>query len=559
MSIIPIGASGRTEMTWRWGPGPVFAMELRAAARRWQTYALRSGFVAALFVAFVVVWWVDLAGKAEVSVRDAARVGERFYYGLIGTQLSLLLLAAPAATAGAIGDDRARGGLLHLMMTDLSDAEIILGKLFGRLTPVLQLMLCGMPVPGIVALLGGIDPGALLSAYVVTAGTTILGCTIALAVSIRASRPSEALLTTYVLLAGLLLVYPAWTAVDRWFGTPTAPTWLVDMNPFWLAFAPYLYPGTSVQAEALTFFAGTVAASAVLAGFAVARVRAVTIDRVNRAERPAPVRKARRRWSIGPSLDGNPVLWREWHRGRLSRRAQFVWGLYALCSVAFSVVAIGSASGSVAAWVNGLQVAIGLLLFSTGAVTSLAEERARGSLDLLLTTPLTTAELVWGKWWGTFRSVPLLTVLPVAVLVPPALMNVDLGSPLLLAGQVLAYGAGFTSLGLALATWVPRLGRAAFLSAAICVMLTVGWFVLVILLPGGRDAEGAAMGSPFFGAGNLTWRARQGGSRISVEGWALGWIICYLLTAGALMFATLRTFDRCLGRVRQRQPPQRVA
>ena len=165
-------------MTWRWGPGPVFAIELRTAARHWRTYARRSGFVAALLAAFVVVWWAEAGGRSALSVHDMARASERFYYALIGTQLALLLLAAPAATAGAIGDDRARGGLLLLMVTDLSDSEIILGKLFARLTPVLGLMLCGLPVPGLVALLGGIEPESLIGAYVVTAGTTVLGCAI---------------------------------------------------------------------------------------------------------------------------------------------------------------------------------------------------------------------------------------------------------------------------------------------------------------------------------------------------------------------------------------------
>jgi hypothetical protein len=69
-------------MAWRWGPGPVFVLELRTAARRWQTYALRSGFIAALAAAFLVVWWVDVAGKPVLSVNDMAGAGERFYYGL---------------------------------------------------------------------------------------------------------------------------------------------------------------------------------------------------------------------------------------------------------------------------------------------------------------------------------------------------------------------------------------------------------------------------------------------------------------------------------------------
>ena len=50
---------------------------------------------------------------------------------MIGTQLTLVLLAAPAATAGAICVDRRRGTLMHMLMTDLSAGEIVLGKLAG--------------------------------------------------------------------------------------------------------------------------------------------------------------------------------------------------------------------------------------------------------------------------------------------------------------------------------------------------------------------------------------------------------------------------------------------
>ena len=37
---------------------------------------------------------------------------------MVVTQLALILLAAPAATAGAICQDKARGTLAHVMVTD---------------------------------------------------------------------------------------------------------------------------------------------------------------------------------------------------------------------------------------------------------------------------------------------------------------------------------------------------------------------------------------------------------------------------------------------------------
>ena len=90
--------------------------------------------------------------------------------------------------------------------------------------------------------------------------------------------------------------------------------------------------------------------------------------------------------------------------------------LYSGLSMLFSVLAILGPGGMSGAIVNGVQLSIGLLLLSVTAATSLAEERACGSLDLLLSTPLSTRQIVLGKWLGAFRVVPLLAVLPTTVI-----------------------------------------------------------------------------------------------------------------------------------------------
>jgi ABC-type transport system involved in multi-copper enzyme maturation permease subunit len=130
-------AARRTPMPLRFGPGPVFIHESIAATRRPQLYALRSLFVLGLLLALVVVLYlaVDVVGRpgGSYSIRVLALLGEDFYYGIATVQLVLVLLVAPAATAGAICVDRARGTLTHMLVTDLSDSEIVLGKLAARL------------------------------------------------------------------------------------------------------------------------------------------------------------------------------------------------------------------------------------------------------------------------------------------------------------------------------------------------------------------------------------------------------------------------------------------
>ncbi len=136
---------------------------------------------AALLFAMATIATSQHAGDGELVARlREPRPG--VFHRLIGVELALVMLAAPAATAGAICLDRARGTLAHMLMTDLSDPEIVLGKLAARLLPVLGLVACTWPVMAISSLLGGIDPIALTSgAIAIIVAVAVLGCTMALA------------------------------------------------------------------------------------------------------------------------------------------------------------------------------------------------------------------------------------------------------------------------------------------------------------------------------------------------------------------------------------------
>jgi hypothetical protein len=87
------------------------------------------------------------------------------------------------------------------------------------------------------------------------------------------------------------------------------------------------------------------------------------------------------------SLDFNPVLWREWHLRPPSRWMSAVWTVYTLLSLVASILALAAwdtARGEdLAALVAAFQYSIGLLFVSVSSVTSLFEERASGSLDVL--------------------------------------------------------------------------------------------------------------------------------------------------------------------------------
>jgi ABC-type transport system involved in multi-copper enzyme maturation permease subunit len=562
----------------RFGLGPVFAYEWLTTSRRWQVYATRALFVSALLCALFVVWWKSVAGLSSPSLKSQADVGVNFFYAIIGTQLTLILLAAPAATAGSICLDKARGTLSHVLVTDLSDAEIVLGKLVARLLPALGLVAATLPMMLLCTLLGGIDPGALFGAFLITLGLAVLGASVALAFSVWARKTHEVLMGTYAVWGLWLMVGPissqligglpgALRWLDRTLHLPVVERldqWVAALasleyfDPYRLAFRPYISPATARLEDDVNFLIVMLALSAVLAAVSVWKLRPAYVKSLGQSlqkpKRVSTLERINRHWNVfdhlpGPSLDGNPVFWREWHRHRPSRISRGVWLVYLVLAASFSVLAFRSSGPrGYAAWVNGMQAAIGLMLLSVSASTSLAEERVRGSLDVLLATPLSTFTILSGKWLGTFRLVVLLAVLPTLVAAGQiSLRDQAAWSLVLVPIMIAAYGAGVTSLGLALATWVRQVGRAVGLCLAAVLFMTVGWLFLCLEIVGGGATDGIGMGSPFMGLGEFTFEIGNNGPRDNTV-WAAIWIALYMIAAALLFVLTLFTFNRCLGR-----------
>ena len=205
-------------MPLRFGPGPVFIHESIAATRRWQLYALRSLFVLGLLLALSAVLCTvvdaDRASLESYSIQVLATLGEAFYYAIATVQLVLVLLVAPAATAGAICVDRTRGTLTHMLVTDLTDSEIVLGKLAARLLPVFALVGATVPVLALAGLLGGIIIEAIATLTLITFALAVLGCALALAFSVRATKVHEVLMAVYGIEAVWIVGPLVWSILE---------------------------------------------------------------------------------------------------------------------------------------------------------------------------------------------------------------------------------------------------------------------------------------------------------------------------------------------------------
>jgi hypothetical protein len=293
----------------------------------------------------------------------------------------------------------------------------------------------------------------------------------------------------------------------------------------------------------------------------------------------------------GPSLDTNPVLWREWHRTRPSRLAAILLVTFGGFSLAACIWDAGNmyfrGIGPVLGPTAGilcylLQITFGLLLFSAVAPMSLAEERQRGSLDVLLATPMSTRAIVTGKWLGTFRLV-------LWIVLAPAILALGLGAAdnsAWLAAQgatarefyghlssqqrlwmgalvgltFLAHGALITSTGLLLACWLKRPSRAIAINVCLFLVIAVGWPILVGTLNRGvvRWSEsGLYHVSPLYVAVDAPDRMTMGHrDALEIIEWITMWDRIAVLVALLLYEFTVRTFDRNFERMRLRQTPR---
>ena len=570
------------------GWGPVFDAERITRARRWQGYALRSVFVGVLLVGLVLVWSSGVRQDVPVTVAQMAAVGASAYRILTLLLLIAVLAIAPASAAGAICLDRSRGMLAHIFVTDLSNREIILGKFAARLLPVWGLIACSLPVATLATLLGGIDPVALLGAYLVAAGLAFLGCALALTLSVWASRPQEVLLVVFGVWAAWNLGQPV---IDiLFYNAARLRLWLELTNPFGLTHLPYSHPGETTLLEPTLFALVCLVLGSICLAVAIRQVRKVG-SRSIRPRVPRPVRERIRRTRFawprripawpGPSLDADPVLWREWHRSRPSLWVWWVWFVFyavsSLSGVAMILTATLPLRGpqreapelAVAALAT-----LGLLLVSASTASVLAEERARGSLDVLLTTPISTRAILRAKWLGAFRPVLGLSVWPMilgsvwifAHVSEPARIGIFLGVPVLIVVQ----GAFLVSLGLALATWIKRTGQATAWTVAVYVVAVVGLPIISAYAPLGDPATLQrgdtvehmvllwliGMGSPFCNADLSLTVALSDNSSLGSEHAQQGicillliWTVIYGLSAWLLFEETVGTFDRCLGRM----------
>jgi ABC-type transport system involved in multi-copper enzyme maturation permease subunit len=191
--------------------GPVFAKEMIEMARRKRYYLNRVFYGLVLLFSLFIVWeeyrW-QIQRSSGISIKMMARMAAAQFTAIGSVQFFGALLLVPLFLCGVIASEREERTLELLFTTQLTDREIVLGKLMSRIVVLVLLILTALPILGMILFFGGVDPDSLWRMNAVTLLATLYASAHAIYFSASTRSPIGALVRTYWWMAVWLAAVP---------------------------------------------------------------------------------------------------------------------------------------------------------------------------------------------------------------------------------------------------------------------------------------------------------------------------------------------------------------
>jgi ABC-type transport system involved in multi-copper enzyme maturation permease subunit len=137
--------------------GPVFQREAAIAPRRLRLYITRTAYVAVLLTLIFTAWLVLYGTQKVQDIGDLARFAAILFQLLAPLQLIWAAFFSALLAAAAVAHEKDRRTLVLLLLTNLSNCELVLGKLLASILNVIVMLAAAIPLFMCLALLGGIS------------------------------------------------------------------------------------------------------------------------------------------------------------------------------------------------------------------------------------------------------------------------------------------------------------------------------------------------------------------------------------------------------------------
>lgn len=399
---------------------PIVDRELRVASRRRATYWTR--FAAALIAIGLYVWTWLVVGEND----PGARLAITLFYSLATMGFLYSLFAGVNVTADSLSEEKREGTLGLLFLTDLKGYDVVLGKLAATSVNSFYRLLAIFPVLAIPLILGGLTYGEFWRMALVLANTLFFSLCAGILLSAISVQERKAMLGTF----GLILLIT---------GGPPFIGYLLAVRQFPFQFNTAYLLGSAGYSYGLVLDANFKAAPTHfwisnllthLYGWTFLVLSSIWV-RYAWQDRPATAgamqwREQWQQWQFGDPetrksfrtrlLEVNPFFW---IAGRNRLKPAYVLGVLGFAGCLWFWLFVRYRSEMIDS-VMFVPTAILLhslikLWLALEACRPLSEERRSGSIELLLSTPLSVDEILAGQFLALKRQFgwPVLIVLVV--------------------------------------------------------------------------------------------------------------------------------------------------
>jgi ABC-type transport system involved in multi-copper enzyme maturation permease subunit len=159
------------------GIGAVGVKELRGRMRGRRAFVILTIY---LLLLGGFAWMVELIMERSYAFGGGgngsyatASIGQGIFAALLMLETLQVAFLAPSSTAGAISMEREKQTLELLVVTPITSAAIVLGKLLSALVYVWLLIAASIPLTAVVFLYGGVAPEDVLRGYLVLIVTAL--------------------------------------------------------------------------------------------------------------------------------------------------------------------------------------------------------------------------------------------------------------------------------------------------------------------------------------------------------------------------------------------------
>lgn len=412
------------------------------------------------------------------NVGDMAKFGSVLFQILAPLQLALILFLSALQAASNIAIEKDRQTLILLLLSRLTNSELVLGKLLASLLNIGVMLIAALPIFMMVVLFGGTSFAQVGWTFAVTGVTALAAGSLGATIALWREKTFQALA-----LVAMAIVF--WLGISEAIAFANVQVAGLNGSQIANATSPFRAVIAASQPTVLTtwptmvapFLATAAAIAVLLCSISILRVRrwnpsrdvrigqsseeeeTVIVDIftgdvvlesgsdestprstadgrevVQRSEglraghvddRTRTTNKTSRRvWD-------NPVLWREVMTWAYGRKILFIRGAYWILAACvffavYSLVSSGAATEvtaqkSVGIPLTGQPLApfmlVSIVMINALAVTSITTERDGRALDLLMVTDISPKEFLFGKLFGVLFVALDMVLLPIAICV----------------------------------------------------------------------------------------------------------------------------------------------